>query len=74
MKYKEYQKKLKSLEKEKKFDIDINAGEYLFVQNQEPNHRYIYNRFFDKVYYVFLRVIIFIFAPVLNFFAYRLKV
>ena len=74
MKYKEYQKKLKSLEKEKKFDIDINAGEYLFVQNQEPNHRYIYNRFFDKVYYIFLRTIIFIFAPIVNFFTYRLKV
>lgn len=74
MKYKEYQEKLKKLENEKKFDIDINAGEYWAVEKQEPNHKYVYNRFVDKVYYCFLRIFIFAFAPFLLFFCYKIKI
>lgn len=73
-KYKKYQEKLKNLESQQKYDVDVNYGEYKFIKQQEPNHRYIYNRFIDKIYYVFLRVIVFIFAPILLFFTYRLRI
>lgn len=74
MKYKEYLDKINVLEKEKKFDVDINAGEYFGVQEMEENQRYIYDRFIDKLYYAFLRVIVFIFAPIINFFTYDLRI
>ncbi len=74
MKYREYYSKLKELEEEKKYDVDINAGEYKLTKEIKPNHKYVYNGFWDKVYYAFLRVIIFIFAPILNFLVYDLRV
>lgn len=69
-----YAAKLAELEKEGKFDVDVNADQYLFVKEQEPDHRYVYDRFFDKIYYAFLRVLVFIFAPIILFFTYRLRV
>lgn len=74
MRTSKYNQKMAELERQKKYDIDVNYGEYYLVQEQEPNHRYIYDRFIDKVYYCFLRIIIFIFAPILLFFTYRLKI
>lgn len=71
---KEYDEKLAALEREGKFDVDVNAGEYLFVKEQEPDHRYVYDRFFDKIYYAFLRALVFVFAPFLLVFTYRLRV
>lgn len=69
-----YALKLAELEKEGKFDVDVNADRYLFVKEQEPDHRYVYDRFFDKIYYAFLRVIVFLSAPILLFFTYRLRI
>lgn len=74
MKISEYNEKMSKLEAEGKYDVDVNYGEYIGVKAQEPNHRYIYNRFIDKVYYCILRMIIFIFAPILLFFTYRLRI
>ncbi|MGN1212490.1 MAG: lysophospholipid acyltransferase family protein [Christensenellales bacterium] len=74
MKNSDYNKKMAELERQRKFDVDVNYGEYIGVKEQASNHRYIYNRFFDKVYYGFLRIIIFIFAPIILFFTYRLKI
>lgn len=74
MNYKESNERIAVLEKEKKYDIDPNMGEYRFVSAQEPDHRYVYDRFIDKVYYCFLRALVFIFAPFIMFFAYRLKI
>lgn len=74
MKISEYNQKMAELEAEGKYDIDVNYGEYIGVKTQEPNHRYIYNRFIDKVYYCILRTVMFIFAPILLFFTYRLRI
>lgn len=41
MTYKESNERIAVLEKEKKYDIDPNAGEYRFVGAQEPDHRYV---------------------------------
>ncbi len=73
-KNKKYEEKMAELEKQRKYDVDVNYGEYLFVQKQEPNHRYIYNRVIDKIYYAILRVMVFVFAPIVLFLTYRLRI
>lgn len=74
MKYSEYQARIKQFEKDKTYDKDVNFDKHFFVAEQEANHRYIYDRWLDRVYYVFLRIGILIFAPFLLFFTYRLKI
>lgn len=74
MNYSDYQAEIKRLEKSKQYDVDIIDGEHKFVQEQKANHRYIYDRVIDRIYYFFLRLGIFIFAPFFLFFTYRLKI
>ena len=70
----QYEDRIVELENNENYSEDINAGEHKAVAEQEPNHRYIYDRWIDKLYYVILRIGIFLFAPILLFFAYRLKI
>ena len=74
MNYSDYQAEIKRLEKSKQYDVDIIDGEHKFVQEQKANHRYIYDRVIDRIYYFFLRLGIFILAPFVLFFTYRLKI
>lgn len=74
MKRKVYWEKLKKLEQEKKYDVDINVGEYKYSKEVKSNQKYIYNSFWNNVYYYFLRVFIFILGPILNFIVYDLRI
>lgn len=70
----QYEDRIVELENNENYSEDINVGDYKAVAEQKSNHRYIYDRWIDRVYYIILRIGIFLFAPILLFFAYRLKI